>query len=51
MRPLTSGVFQRLIAEAFPEMGRRWGGALSRGTPLPALSATSVRCSDGEVRK
>jgi len=51
MRPLTSGVFQRLMAEAFPEIGCGWDGAFSRGTPLPVLSATSVRCSNSEVRK
>jgi hypothetical protein len=51
MRPLTSGVFQRLMAEAFPEIGCGWEGAFSRGAPLPVLSATSVRCTNGEVRK
>jgi hypothetical protein len=35
MRPMTSGVYQHLMAEAFPEMGCGWDGAFSRGTRCP----------------
>ena len=50
MRPLTSGVFQRLMAETFPEIDAvssdGWSGPVA--TQLRALGPLRGRCAGGD---